>query len=128
MKLICYYAHPMPTYGSTIETQDIEMLEALGFDVINPANPEHQQKCKDYIAKFGHAAVMNYFIDIIEKQCNILAFRALPDGYITSGIAAEICIAKDNNMPIIELPRALEERSMSYIETKQYLTEVGFYK
>lgn len=127
-KLVCYYAHPMTTYGSTIETQDVETLEALGFEVINPNSPKYQQKCKDYIAEFGKVCVMDYFINIIKDQCNLVAFRALPDGRILSGVATEIWTAKHANMPIIELARSLDERSMNYPETKRYLTEAGHYK
>ena len=127
-KLKCYYAHTMLSYNSTIEKQDVELLETLGFEVINPNQPKHQIGCKEYAAKHGWDKVMDYFKKVIEEECDMVAFRSLPDGQILSGVAAEVQHAVSINYPVIELPCSINKRSQEYLETKQYLTEVGFYK
>lgn len=126
-KLKCYYAHTMTSYNSTIEKQDIELLESLGFEVINPNQEKYQKGCKAYTDVHGWNRVMEYFENIV-SECNIVAFRSLPNGQILSGVAAEVKYAKLNNYPIIELPCSLEKRYMEYPETKQYLIELGHYK
>ena len=127
-KLKCYYAHTMLSYNSTIEKQDVELLETLGFEVINPNQSKHQIGCKEYAAKHGWDKVMDYFKKVIEEECDMVAFRSLPDGQILSGVAAEIQHAVSINYPVIELPCSINKRSQEYPETKQYLTEIGFYK
>lgn len=121
----CYYAHPMYTYHSNIENEDIMMLKAMGFEVINPSDPEIVQGCNDYIRDHGNGFVMDFFKNIID-DCDVLAFRGNPDGTITSGIVTEIEHAKYLNLPVIEIPVSIERRSLSYKETSIYLKEVGF--
>lgn len=123
----CYYAHCMMSYNSTIEEQDIKTLVKLGFDVVNPNTPTISKECDDYTKVHGKENVMTYFEGIV-IQCDMLAFRALPDGKIPSGVAAEIRIALKWGIPVIELPCSVESRCMNYPETKQYLTEIGHYK
>lgn len=126
-KLKCYYAHTMVSYGSTIEQMDIELLESLGFEVINPSSPDIAQGCKDYVFNNGASNVMSYFKDIIDT-CELVAFRALPNGDILSGIAAEVEHAIVAGIQVIELPSSVRKRMMDYPATKQYLIELGHYK
>ena len=126
-KLKCYYAHTMTSYGSTIEAQDIQLLERLGFEVINPSKPEIAEGCKKYTEKYGWDKVMNYFKNIVDA-CDLVAFRSLPNGQILSGVAAEVQHAVENSIPVIELPCSINKRCMDYPETKQYLIELGHYK
>ena len=123
----CYYAHPMYTYNSAIEQSDIELLLSLGMNPFNPNCIEVQQGLKNYIELYGVKDTMEYFTDLV-AECDAIAFRALPDGRLLSGVATEVQFAKKLGMPIIELPRLLEKRMMDYPETKEYLTELGFYK
>lgn len=126
-KLKCYYAHTMVSYGSTIEQQDLALLNSLGFEVINPNTPEHAKYCKEYAEVYGKENVMEYFKALVE-DCDMVAFRGLPNGDILSGISAELQRAIELNLPIIELPCSIESRMMDYPETKQYLIELGHYK
>jgi len=126
-KLKCYYAHTMLSYGSTIEEQDIKTLEKLGFEVVNPNSLTIQVDMKEYALNHGISKVMDFFNTVIE-QCDLLAFRSVPNGAILSGIASEINFAKSIDIPIIELPCSLEARMLDYPETKQFLIEVGHYK
>ena len=127
MKLRCYYAHTMLSYNSTIEKQDIELLERLGFEVINPNQKWIQEGCNDYIAEHGRENAMDYFKEII-NNCELVAFRSNPDGSILSGIAFELKYAVETAKPIIELPCSLESRMWDYPKTKKYLIEIGHYK
>ena len=123
----CYYAHCMLSYNSTIEEQDLKTLTKLGFDVVNPNTSVISAECEEYTKVNGKENVMIYFEGIV-ITCDVLAFRPLPDGSIPSGVAAEVRIALKWGIPVIELPCSIETRCMDYPKTKQYLTEIGFYK
>ncbi len=112
MKL--YYAHCMAIYDTPQEERDVAFLESIGFEVFNPNCP----RCKE---EYDHSG-MSYFTDIV-KECDGIAFRALPDGRITAGVCSEIMANGDR--PLIELPGGLLSRGMSWDETKEYLREVG---
>lgn len=126
-KLKCYYAHTMVSYNSTVEEKDVELLNYLGFDVINPNIQEHRNGLDAYVLKNGKQNVMQYFAEIV-KNCDVVAFRSNPDGSILSGIGAELETAFDLNIPIIEMPNFSCRKFMNYPETKKYLTELGHYK
>jgi nucleoside 2-deoxyribosyltransferase len=117
----------MPTYGSTIERDDVQLLEKLGFEVLNPNNEDTQRRCQEYIEANGRENSMKFFEGEIDK-CDCVAFRALPDGSILSGVGYEICYAINCDKPVFEMPRMLEQRSMAYHQTKAYLYEVGYRK
>ena len=111
----CYYAHCQSIYDTPQEKRDIEILEALGFEVINPNLPEHQKECKTF-----HNP-MAYF-ERLAKSCNVLAFRALQDGNIGAGVVQEI---KCFEGLIIELPSRILQRGLTVEQTREYLREVG---
>ena len=94
-QITCYYAHPMNFYGSEQEQRDIKLLEGMYLKVLNPNTPEHQE------AGTGN---IDYFIALAIK-CDMIAFRALPDGKLSLGVAAEIEACK--HLPTIELPSAI---------------------
>ena len=126
-KLKCYYAHTMTSYGSTIEEQDLELLKKLGFEIINPNTDKISKGVDKYIDFHGANKVMGYFEKIV-AECDVIAFRSIPGGRLLSGVSAEVQIALELHMPIIELPCSLQTRMMDYPETKQYLIELGHYK
>ena len=126
-ELKCYYAHSMFSYGSTIEEQDLQALFRMGFEVINPNTPAIQKGCEVFMKNFGRDRVMEYFNAIVE-DCQVFAFRGLPDGTILSGIATELRTAKEKGLIIIEFPSMVDKRMVDYKETKQYLIELGHYK
>ena len=125
-KKLVYYAHCMAIYNTPQEKRDVELLESLGFDVLNPNAKEHIEEVmktqqnklldKDEIGML----VMEYFSSLVDK-CDIVAFRALPDGRIPAGIAKEI---KRGNM-VFELPSGILKRTISVEETREYLREAG---
>lgn len=126
-KKICYYAHPMLSYDSTVEEADVKLLESLGFEVINPNTQIHRVQLELYIAEYGKENVMDYFTAIVRK-CDVLAFRTVPEAVIFSGVATEIKAAQEEGIPIIEIPSRLNMRMLNYPDTKEYLYETGFYK
>ena len=126
-KLRCYYAHTMLSYNSTQEKIDVELLESLGFEVVNPNAEWIKESVEKYIVVNGSNKVMDYFNTII-IDCDLIAFRALPNGDILSGIASELTFGKSQNIPIIELPCSLGRRMLDYPATKEFLIEVGHYK
>ena len=67
---------------------------------------------------------MGYFTELV-LSCQALAFRALPDGSIPSGVDMEIKEARKALLPVIELPSGCLRRALTYPETKEYLFEVG---
>ena len=101
-KLKCYYAHFVGQYNTRIEKLDIETLQRLGFDVINPNNEKYSNEYEEY-KKNNPLSPMEYFNKIINK-CDIFAYRCLYDKTITAGVHKELKHAKKYNKIIIELP------------------------
>lgn len=112
----CYYAHCLAIYDTPQEKRDINLLESLGFEVFNP----NCQECQDGYKDQG----MDFF-DKILNDCDILAFRSLPDGRIPAGIAGEIAYMVAIARPIFELPSGILKRTISVDETREYLKEAG---
>lgn len=110
-----YYAHSMHLYGSKQEERDISTIQSLGFTVVNPADQIHQAR---------GASAMTYFRQLV-RTCQVLIFRALPDGKIGSGVAAEIAQARADNIPVLELPWGETRRVLSVEDTRSYLGELG---
>lgn len=106
-----YYAHPMMLYGSEIEYQDVKMLEALGFEVINPNSPGNEEK---YLEK----RAFGFFLDMV-RDCDAIAFRSLL-GRISTGVGKEVTYATEHKMPVIELPYITSDRFLTQGETEMY--------
>jgi hypothetical protein len=117
MKL--YYAHPISMYNSHQERRDLQLLAQMGFEVLNPNQPEHSEA---YI-KGGRQ--FSYFLQLVDT-CDGVAFRGFPDGSIPSGVWQEVDRAKTmGNKPVIELPSGVARRALSHVETIEYLQQVG---
>lgn len=111
-----YYAHVMALYDTPQELRDVATLKRLGFTVLNPNHPNYQKAAK--------AKGMDAFLPLV-LDCDALAFRALPDGRISSGVAMEIQWAREAGRPVIELPGSFARRYLSVTETREYLADVG---
>lgn len=146
-----YYAHCIALYGTPQEARDLLLLEMLGFEVVNPNDPDIDAQCARVRAEWPNriayttderlsdfrssmteyrdasAAVMNLvFKPLVSPQhVEAVAFRALPDGRIPSGVALEIEWAKQRGLPIFELPTFAYDRVMSVDTTRTYLREIG---
>jgi hypothetical protein len=110
----------MDIYNTPQEERDINLLESLGFLVINPNTSLHQKRCmyKQYDNP------MDYFVELVSK-CNALAFRAIPGLGIPAGVFKEIVQAKTQGLPVIELPNSIATRKLSIDATREYLKESG---
>ena len=117
-----YYAHPMNTYGSAIEKEDIETLAKLGFTVLNPSDEYFQNSFLKYKQENPNN-YFQYFSDLV-STCQALAFRAFPGNLIGAGIAAEIKIAEKLGLPIVQLPCQMN-RILTISETRTLLKEIG---
>jgi len=117
-KFLVYYAHPMYLYGKAQEDRDIEMLEQMGFIVMNPADPDYATEAE------LRGNRMQYFLTLVER-CDGLAFRGTPEGLITCGVAEEIKTAQNLGRPVIELPSMVKRRTLNIPDTLEYLHQVG---
>jgi hypothetical protein len=112
MKII-YYAHCMDIYHTEQEEDDIYALTHLGFDVLNPSND-------DFSAGWAELG-MDYAKDLI-GNCDALAFRRAKNGKVPGGVAMEIVIAEELNIPVIELPAPIDGKDvMTHAESRAYL-------
>jgi len=114
--LKAYYAHSVYLYNTKQEERDLDLLRYLGFSIYNPNNEKDGEGYKNY--------GMNYFNSLI-FNCDILVFRALPDGRIPAGVYNEILTAMKMGKTIIELPSNMLSRGMSVENTREFLKEVG---
>lgn len=118
-----YYAHCLAIYNTPTESRDLLTLSALGFEVVNPNQPAHQQGCTEMAKQPGKNA-MDYF-EKFADECDLIAFRSLPDGGIPAGVAKEVEWFKQRGKPVIELPCAIARRSMPLDVTREYLSQCG---
>jgi len=112
-----FYSHPVSVFNTELEIQDLVLIgrcfpRAI---VVNPNSPEHNLQYKE--------KGMVHFLDKI-RFCDILVFRATPEGKITAGVMKEIQTAKAYNLPILELPY-VADRGLTVEETREYLIQVG---
>lgn len=117
----CYYAHCQTIYGTPQELRDITLLEALGFEVVNPSDVTIVEAYHRWLEENPNENKMGFWEQLAQEQ-DVLAFRALPDGRIPSGVYKEI---QAFDGPILELPFALVSREMTYEATKEYLRVSG---
>lgn len=128
-KLKVYYAHSLSLYGTPIEKKDVELLEVLGFEVVNPNTEGHQKKCEEIRAsnpstEITSHLIMSYF-EGVAGDCDAVAFRAHIDGKIPAGVGKEVTKAMNAGKPVIELPNLVRSRFLEVGETRQYLHYLG---
>lgn len=111
-----YYAHCMALYDTPQEQRDIDTLKKLGYEVCNPNCTKYKKSWKNLGMAFGEQLV---------AECDVFAFRALPDGRIPSGVFKELEWAMEQNKPVIELPSGIFYREMNIKQTANYLQEIG---
>ena len=108
----------MSIYDTKQEIRDLELLASLGYEILNPNQKHHQEACRTY------ENPMVYFEELV-KSCDVVAFRALPDGKIPCGVYKELNVAYEHGLPVFELPVNIKLRSMDLETTRAYLTEIG---
>ena len=85
-KPIAYYAHPMETYGSKAEAEDIAKIKALGYEVINPNDPA-----------LTDSDGMEPFLELV-RSSDVVFKRGE-----TSGVSYEVHEAEKHFIPVEEL-------------------------
>lgn len=119
-----YYAHSIGIYDSLQEQRDIKLLTDLGFEVVNPNTDAIREGIAAYKLEHPDRDYMEYFRHILDS-CDLLAFRALSDSKIGSGVWYEIQYMRLNAKAIIELPNLFEHRALSVFDTREHLRVVG---
>jgi hypothetical protein len=111
-----YYAHCKAIYGTPQERRDVAQIQQLGFEVVNPAEAEWDALWKER----GMEAKQDFAI-----MCDVIIFRALPDGRIPQGVFKEIREFQLRGKPVFELPSMIVSRELSLQATRDYMAEVG---
>lgn len=109
-----YYAHCISNYNTQEEKDDVKLLRKLGFSVVNPNTKKNQERYK--VIGMEHSKTLL-------RGCKALAFRPVPSGTISSGVAAEIAMARVKGLPVIELPVNIYRRTMTRRQTIDYIKE-----
>lgn len=82
-----YFAHPISTYGTEVETKAIETIKRhfAGYvgeiEVVNPGLPVHQEPCR--------LLHMEYFLAVVRK-CEAIVGMPFSDGEYGSGVYDEM--------------------------------------
>jgi adenylate cyclase class IV len=111
-----YYARPINLYNSAQDQRDIELMQRLGFEVLNPNKEKLQERYK--------TEGMDVFLQAV-TDCDALAFRSFPDLSISAGVKKEIDKVIELNKPVIELPIITSNRVLSVEDTREYLRCIG---
>jgi len=119
-----YYAHSMALYNTAQERRDVETLETMGFEVVNPNSQIVTEGIEQFKKEYPMANYMNYF-DVLMNSCDAIAFRGNPDGKIGAGVWYEIKHMLISNKPVMELPTIMTTRELSVEDTREYLRLVG---
>ena len=120
-----YYAHFMGIYNTPQEKRDIQTLEELGLEVVNPNLPNTQNEVDEALTTMDYMSMFDKIFLSKVRNCEVFAFKALPDGRIPSGVAMELLEAQTHNKTIIELPSGMNSRMMDKVETREYLHDIG---
>lgn len=130
----CYYAHSMSLYGSAQEKRDIELLESMGFEVVNPNSEKikadvqaikNEYEPKGWTKEEISTGIMKYFLENVIPLCDVLAFRSFIDFKIGAGVYSEIQKAEEIGIPVFELPTLIHQRAVGVSETREYLQQLG---
>ena len=91
-----YYSHPVPSYGTEKEKDDIGRIEGKfgRVQIINPADTKPQ-----HLTNFNNE--MEFFFKQIDK-CNAVVFRRFGN-IITSGVGKEINYALGKGKAVFEI-------------------------
>ena len=127
-----YYAHFQGIYNTPQEERDIATLEKLGLEVVNPNQPEIQEEFQEELKTCKLIQKEDPYMEAFDivffdrvRECEVFAFKALPDGRIPGGVAMELKVAQSKNKLIIELPSGTHARMMGRDDTREYLRDIG---
>ena len=113
-----YYARPISIDNTPQFDRDLALIRALGFD----PSPTPEEKVA-ILAEYKTVG-MEAFKPSVEAA-NALVYRSFPDGSIGSGVAQEIAWAMAKGIPVVEIPRQVDRRSLNAEQTRAMLCELG---
>ena len=118
-----YYSHPKPYKRSKEAKQDMQLLQSLGYEVINPYDPKFSECWEEQKMAFS---------EIIIEMADVVAFRALSNKKISSGVGKELSIAISMGKDIMELPNVtmfdkstLDARVLNIDDTMSFFKNTG---
>ena len=85
-----YFAHPINTYGSEIESKAIQSIENkfINSTIINPGEQKYQDEFIGY-RENNPQDYMKYFKDLV-NECSVIVYLPFTDGMIGAGIRYEV--------------------------------------
>lgn len=100
-----YFAHPVSSYGTPIETAVMVLIRAAlpGYDIESPNQPHHQENYEKWKAESEEGrdvhSAMQYFFKVVQPGC--VGTPALPflDGKMGLGVAGEVVRDADDRKP-----------------------------
>jgi hypothetical protein len=97
-----YYMHPVNTYDTELEREQLEQIAELfeDWEIVNPNQPEHQAECARLKAEGKR--YMQYFVDLA-NSCDGGVFLPFRDGMIGAGIVKEALALVGRECPVWEL-------------------------
>lgn len=97
-----YYMHPVNTYGTDLERQQLEFLAKRfpGWEIVNPNTPEHDQAYNELKAKTGNGMI--YFVRLA-ASCHGGVLLPFSDGQIGAGIWKEAMALRQRGCLVWEL-------------------------
>lgn len=101
MKL--YYSHDESTYGTSQESDDVNMMGTLGINVSNPNSPDVQERIR-ILKECSRENEIPAFIGELIDRCDGVIFSALADGSIPTQIQTDIEWAQNSNKGVLQLP------------------------
>lgn len=122
-----YYAHSIHLYNTLQEKRDIELLESMEFEVLNPNGKIIQRQYEKFKKHPGGLYIvdpMAYFKELVDR-CDVTAFRSHVDLKIPSGVMYEVDYAVKIGKPVFELPTLTQSRRLTVDETREYLKYNG---
>lgn len=90
-----YFAHPMNSYDTPLETRASNALMHAGFEVCNPNKPDNIAACGKDMTKWAALA----------QSCDGVAVLAFEGGAMGAGVAMEADAAKAQGKPIYVIDR-----------------------
>jgi len=106
---LAYFARPVVNFGTEQDKKDIEMIESLGYTVIDITTPE--------VKLMYQLHGMSVFEPLVKKS-SVVFFRAFLSGSIGAGVYKEVCWARDARKPVLELPTGVSDRALTVEQTR----------
>ena len=113
-----YYARPISIDGTPQEERDHALIRALGFEPY-PIGADKTKALEEY-KTLGLETFKPYV-----QSSRTLFFRSFPDNSIGAGVAQEIAWAQEVNIPVVEIPRQIQRRTLTVEQTRDMLKELG---